>query len=81
MSRSDLVSRLQAHRSEEAWNLSTSTLECAVSALRQAATGDDHLDVGELWALCDEAADIIQGLMHYEMSHGLRATRDSDDEG
>ncbi len=57
----------------EEWELSTPTLERAISILRSASTGEMALELGELWALCDEAADIIQGLMHYEQSHGLRS--------
>ena len=64
----------------DTWELSTPTLERAIKVLRYASTGEDGLDLGELWALCDEAADIIQGLMHYEQSHGLRSTSEDDDD-
>jgi hypothetical protein len=59
-------------REMENWTLSTDTLERAIATLRHASTGEMALELGALWSLCDEAADIIEGLMHYEQSHGLR---------
>ena len=62
------------------WELSTPILEQVIKVLRGASTGEDGLELCELWALCDEAADIIEGLMHYEQSHGLRSTTGEQDE-
>lgn len=52
------------------WELSTNNLEAMVLALRNVSAEEKPLDVV---ALCDEAADFIEGLMHYEQSHGLRS--------
>ena len=54
------------------WSLSTETLVKAIDFYRQAAIAN-NLDYGDYWAICDEAAEIIEGLMNYEIAHGLRS--------
>lgn len=54
-----------------AW-YSTEQVQEMVDFLRRSANKDGGLDVGDYWALCDEAADMIESLLHYEQSHGLR---------
>jgi len=54
-----------------AW-YSTEEVKQMIDFLRRSANENGGLDVGDYWALCDEAADMIESMLHYEQSHGLR---------
>lgn len=53
---------------------STEQVQNMVDFLRRSANKNGGLDVGDYWALCEEAADMIESMLHYEQSHGLRKT-------
>jgi hypothetical protein len=52
----------------------TETVQQMIDFLRASANADQGLDVGDYWALCDEAADMLESMLHYEQGHGLRKT-------
>lgn len=54
-----------------AW-YSNAQVQQMIDFLRQLANENGGLDVGHYWSLCDEAADMIESMLHYEQSHGLR---------
>ena len=52
-----------------------------IDILRQSANKNSGLDIGYYWSLCDEVADMIESMLHYEQGHGLRKrTEDEADE-
>lgn len=59
----------------DAW-YSTEQVQEMIDFLRQSANESGGLDVGDYWALCDEAADMIESMLHYEQSHGLRVSKE-----
>lgn len=58
---------------------STEQVQRMVDLLRLSANENGGLDVGDYWALCDEAADMIEFMLHYEQSHGLRKNSEEDE--
>lgn len=62
-----------------AW-YSNSQVQQMIDFLRQSANENGGLDVGYYWSLCDEAADMIESMLHYEQSHGLRKTTGEDND-
>ena len=58
---------------------STEQVQRMVDLLRLSANENGGLDVGDYWALCDEAADMIESMLHYEQSHGLRKNSEEDE--
>lgn len=58
---------------------STEQVQRMVDLLRLSANENGGLDVGDYWALCDEAADMIELMLHYEQSHGLRKNSEEDE--
>lgn len=57
----------------------TETVYKMIDFLRQSANANQGLDVGDYWCLCEEAADMIESMLHYEQSHGLRNTAEKED--
>jgi hypothetical protein len=51
---------------------STEKIYEMIDFLRSKANPDGGLDVFEYWVLCEEAADMIESMLHYEQRHGLR---------
>jgi hypothetical protein len=51
---------------------STEKIYEMIAFLRKAANSDGGLDYGDYWCLCDEAADMLESMLHYETEHGLR---------
>lgn len=58
-----------------AW-YSTEQVQTMIDFLRASANETGGLDVGDYWAICDEAADMIESMLHYEQSHGLRESNE-----
>ena len=54
-----------------AW-YSTEQVQQMIDFLRRSANENGGLEVGDYWALCDEAAGMLESILHYEQSHGLR---------
>lgn len=50
-----------------------------IEFLRKAENADGKLDYGDYWCLCDEAADMIESMLHYEQGHGLRKTNEEEE--
>ena len=69
----EMTDELKAKQEVNEW-YSTEQVQNMVDFLRRSANENGGLDVGDYWALCEEAADMIESMLHYEQSHGLRKT-------
>ena len=69
----EMTDELKSKQEVNEW-YSTEQVQNMVDFLRRSANENGGLDVGDYWALCEEAADMIESMLHYEQSHGLRKT-------
>jgi hypothetical protein len=58
---------------------STEAVLQMIEALRQALTSSEELDPEDYMDLCEDASEMIEAMLHHEMSHGLRKPIDEEE--
>lgn len=59
---------------------STEEVQQMIIFLRKSTNENYGLDVGDYLAICNEVADMIESMLHYEQSHGLRKSTQGEND-